>query len=463
MHIRMYLLYRYHYTESLLFYFHDSTASVLEAARRHRSSSDQQVPPQLLIVFRDRRAVDSLGPFGRMMTVLLLSGGHFDQVILGYAPRVSVAPSGTSRHGSTGTMAVLHGFVREFAVDLRTQSEEDLYVVDAAHVAIQSQSHAASRGAGTTVQMGRGLRICVGVVAHVDWSEGFGKRHWFTDLQNLTHIQTATDRVCRCHSSGSGTGQGVMGSSLGGDSHGGSHLQRVDIQLTGAPMEPDDIELGKRKWQRRATKTLPELDTYAHPQRADTPAHPLRVLLYQRDKSRRLIDADVVMEELERKLNGASGSADTAPTSRLGKPWIVESVVHDEHASPCLLVDRIGKTDVLITPHGFQSTLLLFQPVRSVLVEVFPFWYDKPFVFGSIQVSLRLLGLHHRSYLFEESKWKSTMLALIEGFMPMFTRRNCIRYYTDTCGWLSKLQDVRMSPEFVTRVSNFLSIQFNTR
>jgi hypothetical protein len=92
-------------------------------------------------------------------------------------------------------------------------------------------------------------------------------------------------------------------------------------------------------------------------------------------------------------------------------------------------------------------------------VEVFPFWYNKPFVFGSIQVSLRLAGMHHRSYLAEESSTKSTLMSWFERLDPLVTARSCVRSFT--CGAAAKAQDVSMSPYFIARVARFLRVQFN--
>lgn len=59
---------------------------------------------------------------------------------------------------------------------------------------------------------------------------------------------------------------------------------------------------------------------------------------------------------------------------------------------------------MLVTPHGFQSILTLLQPPKSLLVEVFPYGYNKPEIFGLVQAGMRVHRYgKHRSYLHGES------------------------------------------------------------
>jgi hypothetical protein len=64
--------------------------------------------------------------------------------------------------------------------------------------------------------------------------------------------------------------------------------------------------------------------------------------------------------------------------SRLSaEDWEIQVVMHSSQRSPCELAHLLHDTDVLLTPHGFQSMLLLFLPRPAVLFEVFPFKYYK--------------------------------------------------------------------------------------
>ena len=87
-----------------------------------------------------------------------------------------------------------------------------------------------------------------------------------------------------------------------------------------------------------------------------------KLIIYQRDLSRKLLDHDMVISELQRTL---------------GSSWSIELIMHKFDRSPCELAHALIDVDVLITPHGFQSMVLLFLPRPSLLFEVFPFRYQK--------------------------------------------------------------------------------------
>ena len=48
-----------------------------------------------------------------------------------------------------------------------------------------------------------------------------------------------------------------------------------------------------------------------------------------------------------------------------------------QRSLPCELAHRLHNVDVMVTPHGFQSMLLLFLPRPALLFEVFPYRYYK--------------------------------------------------------------------------------------
>jgi hypothetical protein len=50
--------------------------------------------------------------------------------------------------------------------------------------------------------------------------------------------------------------------------------------------------------------------------------------------------------------------------------WEIDVLMHRSDRSPCVLAHMLHDVDVLITPHGFQSMLLLFLPRPSILFEV---------------------------------------------------------------------------------------------
>jgi hypothetical protein len=55
----------------------------------------------------------------------------------------------------------------------------------------------------------------------------------------------------------------------------------------------------------------------------------------------------------------------------------VRIIQHDEGRSPCSLAQQIAQADVVITPHGFNTMVGLFQGPGTLLVEVYPYFYYK--------------------------------------------------------------------------------------
>ena len=100
----------------------------------------------------------------------------------------------------------------------------------------------------------------------------------------------------------------------------------------------------------------------------------------------------------------------------LGKKWDIDILTHNKNYPPCLLLKKIINSRILISPHGFQSVLLLFQPSHSLFVEIFPYHFFKPSIYGRIQMNMnQLLKIYNnnnssggsRSYLAFESSLKT--------------------------------------------------------
>jgi len=85
-----------------------------------------------------------------------------------------------------------------------------------------------------------------------------------------------------------------------------------------------------------------------------------KLVFYQRNNNRYIINADKIFGDLKQKL---------------GDEWETHLYYHDDFALPCDLVRLLHDADVLLTPHGFQSTLLLFLPPGALLFEGFPLHY----------------------------------------------------------------------------------------
>jgi hypothetical protein len=86
-------------------------------------------------------------------------------------------------------------------------------------------------------------------------------------------------------------------------------------------------------------------------------------VIYQRDLSRRLANEQSAISMLRETLSD--------------RDWEIQVVMHVNKRSPCELAHLLRNADMLITPHGFQSMLLMFLPRPAVIFEVFPYRYFK--------------------------------------------------------------------------------------
>ena len=87
-----------------------------------------------------------------------------------------------------------------------------------------------------------------------------------------------------------------------------------------------------------------------------------KLVIYQRDLSRKLANEVEAIALLKEKL---------------GNKWDIQVLMHSKDRSPCALSMLLHDADVLVTPHGFQSMLLLFLPRPAIIFEVFPYRYYK--------------------------------------------------------------------------------------
>lgn len=100
-----------------------------------------------------------------------------------------------------------------------------------------------------------------------------------------------------------------------------------------------------------------------------------KLVFYQRDRGRLILNAKEALASL-----------------RLGLPeanWEVIEVIHNEQRPPCELMRIINSASVMVTSHGFQSTLLLYQPRHSTIAEIHTSMMYIPNFYGDLQVSFR--------------------------------------------------------------------------
>jgi hypothetical protein len=214
----------------------------------------------------------------------------------------------------------------------------------------------------------------------------------------------------------------------------------------------DDLNLGKGEMQakiRRAAwkNKIEDSDLEPSPVIRTGTSEILNVLIYQRDASRRLLNLKNALARM---------------SELLGPRWAVNTISHSDDLSPCAVINRIRTATVLITPHGFQSVLLLFQPLSSLLVEVHPAFYFKQEVYGFVQAGLRQNFKLARSYLAEESVpvyFGTTSAAHIIQALG-FTTHDCL--HNSVCRNIARRQDVMMSEKFLDRTAEFVIKHFIT-
>lgn len=138
--------------------------------------------------------------------------------------------------------------------------------------------------------------------------------------------------------------------------------------------------------------------------------HKFKLVIYQRDQSRRLRNEVEVLELLETAL----------PSLGLGS-WDVRVLIHAKDRSPCSLAHDLHDADVLLTPHGFQSMLLLFLPRPALLFEVFPYRYYKR-GYGPLG---REYGVMHAGVMSPPLGWVSRLLLGLVGTGWCMAEKQC--------------------------------------
>jgi len=158
-----------------------------------------------------------------------------------------------------------------------------------------------------------------------------------------------------------------------------------------------------------------------------------------------------------------------------GRRLNIESVsTVTSYHPPCHLIRSVKDATVFITPHGFQSILLLFQPLKSMLIEIMPFGYNKPEIYGFIQAGMRSLPEfgEFRSYMVHESHpttltskalhWlgltgDTTEDAGRQHWFP-WTQKSCTKWAL--CRYLVRQQDLVVDEAFLRRAVDFIRNHF---
>ena len=151
-----------------------------------------------------------------------------------------------------------------------------------------------------------------------------------------------------------------------------------------------------------------------------------KLIIYQRDRTRKLENE---IEALH-LLGGALPSSD----------WEVKVLMHAKDRSPCDLAHALWDVDVLLTPHGFQSMLLLFLPRPSLLFEVFPYRYYKR-GYGPLGKEYHVL---HAGVMSPPLAWHSRLLLALTSTSECMLGKQCRNY--------ARADDVRLTQHGVNRL-----------
>lgn len=110
--------------------------------------------------------------------------------------------------------------------------------------------------------------------------------------------------------------------------------------------------------------------------------------------------------------------------------WDIVLFIHDNFISPCVLMHILSDADVLLTPHGFQSILLLYLPIPAIFFEIFPSHYYRR-VYGLVAQEY---GLVHGYSMSQPTFWHTKLL------LSGLTAEQCSHYFI--CRSYARSQDV---------------------
>lgn len=313
-------------------------------------------------------SLNDLDAFGRFLLASILTGGFYEHIVFGYIMNEFNAKNETlMRVQSTSIRPV-------FDVSLQ-QNEEDMFVKSFHHYDEKVE------------------QVCIQPLLLVSWNKNIKNRELlFSSNFHFGNFRNAVKRTCDLRSRNKNIKNDI---SLSEETEVRSNYTRVVSDLSDA------------RGQHARSDLLEETLAF----RRD-----IEIVIYQRDKYRKFVNAsNLALSFLEKMSHLQSHQSDTSSTNTTSitsepkssttllslilsanssssdvsesvsesvaapydpHPMLhIRTLVHDQFLGPCILVKYMENADVLVTPHGFQSILLVFQPIDSLFVEVFPFQY----------------------------------------------------------------------------------------
>lgn len=406
----------FHLTESLLPSLYFAVGSVWKRKLGGLS------PEVIYIIFREEGSVVDLGPFGRMLTSIILTGGLYSTIVFGHAKHVVL----DHIDAQNNSIMWVDKFSTSFVADLKEQSTSDLFLQDVDRNGIPREVRS----------------MCIHSLLHVQWLEPMNKHELLTSIENITSFQESFSRICN-----------IPFSMPTPPAH---SIKYTPVTYPSVHTTlPSDMLEGKEDHMFLRALRLPDIwtaytkhhEAFFYPVPYAVSGAPKNILIYQRNLYRQILDEGSLLDKL---------SSSIKSTAR----WNVKSITHSNERSPCDLITEVHKSTVLITSHGFQSTLLLFQPLHSLLVELHPSAFYKPHVYGPIQASYRHFMNISRAYLSYESAPQSQLLDVMLSAMNAvgFGREYCV--YSTLCRYVAKNQDVGVTDASIEKIGWYVNKYF---
>jgi hypothetical protein len=381
----------------------------------------------LYIVFHERESVEELNPFCRFVLTSILSGNRYKRVVFGYSEKIVIIPSDIN----STSLIETNMFHKSFVVDLHKAYTGNRFVV--------SDDNDDSNGNNS----------CFLLLSEVQLNRVQNRmEEWFKTLSSYKLFRKVSHQVCNLPDIGD-INESIVWSNT-------SSLD--DISKLSEPVLKKRIN---NKLKKMSMSKLTSSPIAYNSQK--------KILIYQRDQSRLLSLGNTnkctnkdrgSAENIANCLTMLLSSSHANTSKNINNTWATEVMIHSDNRSPCELIQKISTSTVLITPHGFQSILLLFQPLSSLLVEIYPFMYYKPDLYGFIQVGLRQRFLIARSYLCEETLPFSIVHNAIKGiqYLGGFTHKFCTDNFI--CKVFVRNQNTLISEDTIIRVIKFINEHF---
>jgi hypothetical protein len=349
------------------------------------------------------------------MTRLLLALAYTD----GRSRRVAFAPTGTigsaaaaasTSKRSTSSVGLTCGWDRASWHFDATQPLEERFVVDAGPASRGEDGGGGGGGETTACEATAGIAVAVG------GGGAFGaakseRGDWAPTAADVRSLRGTLERLC-----------GLDGGKNDDDDDDDARRISAGVDASDSRVYP--------------TAALAAAPCNSDPTTNSNSNSRRHAVIYQRNVGRALRDPGDVASRV--------GAA-------LGDDWIVTVVTHDDFLPPCLLARCLGRAELLLTPHGFQSMLYLFLPPRALLYEVFPHRYYKH---GYKRAALEW-GL---SYGFTMSPPSSTTARVIGR---TFTTNACMQMYY--CRYNARKGDVSVSDEDASAIARAVAAERGLR